>query len=89
MGNDESGAVTDGTSEQLDERQKFQLAKLAELQLQLDKLEKVEAKGIGEAGLQDDIKNRLNELQQMRVLDVEERNAIDMKIRGILSAKLK
>ena len=89
MGSDAGEAVTEGKNEQLNERQKYQLAKLSELQIQLEKLEKVDANSIGEAGLQDDIKNRLNELQQMKVLDVDERNAIDKKVRGILAAKLK
>jgi Ran GTPase-activating protein (RanGAP) involved in mRNA processing and transport len=89
MGIDAEKAVIVGKNEQLYERQKFQLAKLTELQLQLEKLEQAEPNSIGEAGLQDDIRNGLNELQQMKVLDVEERNAIDKKVRGILAAKLK
>lgn len=41
-------------------RQKYQLAKLSELQIQLEKLEKLGCEQHRyEAGLQDDIKNRL------------------------------
>lgn len=69
------------------ERQKYVVLKLQELQIQLEKLKTVEPKSIGQAGLEDDIKSRLDDLQTMQVLTVAERNDIEWKVRAITSTK--
>ncbi|MPQ71520.1 hypothetical protein [Pseudomonas sp. MWU12-2323] len=70
-----------------EERQKYIVLKLQDLEIQIEKLKTVEPKSIGQAGLEDDIKSRLNDLQAMQALTVAERNAIDWKVRTITSTK--
>jgi len=69
------------------ERQQYAVLKLRELEIQIEKLKAAEAKSILQAGLQDDIKNRLDELQAMQVLSDAERSTIEFKVRAITSTK--
>jgi hypothetical protein len=89
MGNELGGGVVQVKNADVDERLKYQLVKLKEIEIQLQKLEAVELKSMGQSGLQDDIKNRLDELQAMGVLSVAERNDIDAKVRRIVVEKSK
>lgn len=70
-----------------EERQKYIVLKLQELEIQIEKLKSVESKSIGQAGLEGDIKSRLNDLQAMQILTAAERNEIDFKVRAITSSK--
>lgn len=87
MGDDAGGEFSLAKSADNDERLKFQLAKLKEVGTQIEKLKDVEPNSIGQSGLQDDIKNRLDDLQAMGVLSVTERNEIEAKVRGIVVEK--